>query len=391
MSLVNRFNPQVSKIEISKIRQFDQEVSKIDGILKLTLGEPDFTTPDHVKAAGIQAINDNQTHYTGMSGILELRQEASHFMSEKYHVNYDPNDEILVTVGATEAISATLMAILEKDDIVLLPAPLYPGYSPLITLAGGQIIEIDTTQNDFVLTPEMVETAMTKYGDKVKAIILNYPSNPTGVTYNRKQIQALAETLAKYDIFVLSDEIYSELTYTEEGHVSIAEYIREQTILLNGLSKSHSMTGWRLGFIFAPRELTGEIIKTHQYFVTAASTISQVAGIEALKNGRDDAAPMKAEYIKRRDYIIDKMNALGFKIIEPDGAFYIFAKIPAGLNQNSFEFLVDFAKKKQVAFIPGSAFGDYGEGYIRLSYAASMAVIETAMTRLAEYINDNEQ
>lgn len=388
MSLVNRFNSQVSKIEISKIRQFDQEVSKIDGILKLTLGEPDFTTPDHVKDAGIQAINDNQTHYTGMSGLLELRQQASQFMSEKYHVNYDPNDEILVTVGATEAISATLMAILEKDDIVLLPAPLYPGYSPLITLAGGQIVEIDTTKNDFVLTPEMVEEAMAKYGNKVKAIILNYPSNPTGVTYNRRQVKALAETLAKYDIFVLSDEIYSELTYNEEGHVSIAEYIREQTILLNGLSKSHSMTGWRLGFIFAPRELTAEIIKTHQYFVTAASTISQVAGIEALKNGRDDAAPMKAEYIKRRDYIIEKMSALGFKIIEPDGAFYIFAKIPAALNQNSFEFLVDFAKKKQVAFIPGSAFGDYGEGYIRLSYAASMAVIETAMTRLAEYINE---
>ncbi|MBS7576188.1 MULTISPECIES: pyridoxal phosphate-dependent aminotransferase [unclassified Enterococcus] len=388
MSLINRFNPQVSKIEISKIRQFDQEVSKIDGILKLTLGEPDFTTPDHVKAAGIQAINDNQTHYTGMSGLLELRQEASRFMSEKYHVDYDANDEILVTVGATEAISATLMAILEKDDIVLLPAPLYPGYSPLITLAGGRIVEIDTTENAFVLTPEMVESAMAKYGDKVKAIILNYPSNPTGITYNREQIQALAKTLAKYDIFVLSDEIYSELTYTEAGHVSIAEYIREQTILLNGLSKSHSMTGWRLGFIYAPRELTAEIIKTHQYFVTAASTISQVAGIEALKNGRADAEPMKAEYVKRRDYIIEKMSALGFKIIAPDGAFYIFAKIPAELNQNSFEFLVDFAKKKQVAFIPGSAFGDYGEGYIRLSYAASMAVIETAMQRLAEYINE---
>lgn len=391
MSLKDKFNPQLSKIEISRIRQFDQEVSKIDGILKLTIGEPDFTTPEHVKQAGIRAIEADQSHYTGMSGLLPLRQAASQFMAEKYDLEYNADDEVLVTVGATEAISATLMAVLEKDDIVLLPAPLYPGYSPLITLAGAEIVEIDTTQNKFVLTSEMIDQAMAKYGDRVKAIILNYPSNPTGVTYSRNQIKTLAETLAKYDIFVLSDEIYSELTYTEEGHVSIAEYLRDQTIVLNGLSKSHAMTGWRLGFIFAPKEITAEIIKTHQYFVTAASTISQFAAIQALTEGKDDAQVMKAEYIKRRDYIIEKMTALGFEIISPDGAFYIFAKIPAHLNQNSFDFLVDFAKEKQVAFIPGSAFGDYGEGYVRLSYAASMTVIQEAMKRLGEYVADKSQ
>ncbi|MDR1567133.1 MAG: pyridoxal phosphate-dependent aminotransferase [Streptococcaceae bacterium] len=386
MSLTQKFNRQLSKIEISKIRQFDQEVSKIEGILRLTLGEPDFTTPEHVKAAGIKAINDNQTHYTGMSGLLPLRQAASQFMQDKYHVRYHPETEVLVTVGATEAISASLMAILEAEDIVLLPAPLYPGYAPLITLAGAEIVEIDTTANSFVLTPEMIDAAMAKYGSRVKAIILNYPSNPTGVTYSRDQIKALAATLGKYDIFVLSDEIYSELTYTDEGHTSIGEYLFDQTILISGLSKSHAMTGWRLGFIFAPKVLCEQLIKTHQYFVTASSTISQVAAIEALTKGRDDAFVMKREYIKRRDYIIKKMTALGFEIIKPDGAFYIFAKIPAGLNQNSFDFLVDFAKEKQVAFIPGSAFGDYGEGYIRISYAADMAVIKEAMKRLADYV-----
>ena len=219
--------------------------------------------------------------------------------------------------------------------------------------------------------------------------MLNYPTNPTGVTYSREQIKALADVLKKYDVFVISDEVYSELTYNDEPHVSIAEYLPEQTILINGLSKSHAMTGWRIGLIFAPDIFTAQLIKSHQYLVTAAATMAQFAAIEALSAGKDDALPMKVEYIKRRDYIIDKMSALGFKIIKPDGAFYIFAKIPAGYEQDSFKFCQDFAREKAVAFIPGVAFGKYGEGYLRLSYAASMETITTAMERLKEFMEEH--
>lgn len=350
------------------------------------MGEPDFYTLEHVKQAGIAAIENNQSHYTGMAGLLELRQAASEFLLKKYGLSYVAEDEILVTVGVTEAISSVLLSILVAGDEVLIPAPAYPGYEPLITLAGGSLVEIDTRANDFVLTPEMLDQAIIEREGKVKAVILNYPANPTGVTYNREQIKALAEVLKKHEVFVIADEVYSELNYTDQPHVSIAEYSPEQTIVLNGLSKSHAMTGWRIGLIFAARELVAQIIKTHQYLVTSASTQSQFAAIEALKNGADDALPMKKEYLKRRDYIIEKMSALGFKIIEPDGAFYIFAKIPADLEQDSFKFAVDFAKENAVAIIPGIAFGQYGEGFVRLSYAASMDVIEQAMARLTDYV-----
>ena len=387
MNVSNLFNPNLDKIQISAIRRFDQEVSKIPGILKLTLGEPDFNPPQHVEDAAVAAVRAHESHYTGMSGLLELRQAASEFVAEKYSLNFDPESEILVTVGATEAISASLMSILVAGDKVLTPAPLYPGYEPLIQLAGAEMIEIDTTKNGFVLTPEMLESALIA-NPETKVIILNYPSNPTGVTYNREEIKALADVIKKYPVVVISDEIYSELNYTGEKHVSIAEFAREQTIVLNGLSKSHAMTGYRIGFIFADASLTQLIIKTHQYFVTAATTVSQFAAIEALKNGKDDAAIMAKEYIVRRDYIISQMAPLGFDIAKPDGAFYIFAKIPADLNQNDFDFLLDFATEKQVAFIPGSSFGQYGKGYVRLSYAASMAVIKEAMVRLTAYVND---
>ncbi|WP_422802676.1 pyridoxal phosphate-dependent aminotransferase [Streptococcus sp. FT1-106] len=389
MNLVNRFNKNLDQIEVSLIRQFDQSISDVPGIMKLTLGEPDFTTPDHVKEAAKAAIDANQSHYTGMAGLLELRKAAAAFVRDKYNLSYDPDNQILVTIGATEALSATLTAILEPGDTVLLPAPAYPGYEPIANLVGASIVEIDTTANDFVLTPDMLEKAIIEQGDKVKAVLLNYPTNPTGVTYSREQIKGLAEVLKKYEVFVVSDEVYSELTYSPAPHVSIAEYLPEQTILINGLSKSHAMTGWRIGLIFAPANYTAQLIKSHQYLVTAAATMAQFAAIEALSAGKDDALPMRAEYIKRRDYIIGKMSALGFKIIKPDGAFYIFAKIPAGYEQDSFKFCQDFAREKAVAFIPGVAFGKYGEGYVRLSYAASMETISTAMDRLKAFMEDH--
>ena len=388
MDLTKRFNKQLDKIQVSLIRQFDQAISEIPGVLRLTLGEPDFTTPDHVKEAAKRAIDQDQSYYTGMSGLLILRQVASDFVKEKYQLDYNPENEILVTIGATEALSATLTAILEEGDKVLLPAPAYPGYEPIVNLVGAEIVEIDTTENGFVLTPEMLEKAILEQGDKLKAVILNYPANPTGITYSREQLEALAAVLRKYEIFVVCDEVYSELTYTGQNHVSLGTMLRDQAIIINGLSKSHAMTGWRLGFIFAPANFTAQLIKSHQYLVTAANTMAQHAAVEALTAGKNDAEPMKKEYIQRRDYIIDKMTKLGFEIIKPDGAFYIFAKIPAGYNQDSFAFLKDFAQKKAVAFIPGAAFGQYGEGYVRLSYAASMETIREAMKRLEEYMRE---
>ena len=388
MDLTKRFNKQLDKIQVSLIRQFDQAISEIPGVLRLTLGEPDFTTPNHIKEAAKKAIDQNQSYYTGMSGLIALRQAASDFVKEKYQLDYAPENEILVTIGATEALSATLTAILEEGDKVLLPAPAYPGYEPIVNLVGAEIVEIDTTENGFVLTPEMLEKAILEQGDKLKAVILNYPANPTGITYSREQLEELAAVLRKYEIFVVCDEVYSELTYTGEAHVSLGIMLRDQAIIINGLSKSHAMTGWRLGLIFAPAVFTAQLIKSHQYLVTAANTMAQHAAVEALTAGKNDAEPMKKEYIQRRDYIIEKMTALGFEIIKPDGAFYIFAKIPAGYNQDSFAFLKDFAKKKAVAFIPGAAFGRYGEGYVRLSYAASMETIKEAMKRLEEYMRE---
>lgn len=383
--LTKRFNKQVDKIAVSLIRQFDERVSDIPNILKLTLGEPDFNTPEHVKQAGSKAIEDNFSHYTGMAGLPDIRQAASQFLEEKYNVSYDWQSEVLVTVGATEAISASLLGILEAGDKILLPSPIYPGYEPIITLAGAEPVYIDTSDNGFVLAPDALEAALNEHGEAVKAVILNYPSNPTGVTYSREEVQALAEVLKKYPVFVISDEIYSELTY-DENHVSIAEYLREQTILINGLSKSHAMTGWRIGFIYAPKELTKEIIKVHQYLVTAAATVSQKAAVRALVEGINDAQVMKKEYQKRRDFVYDKMSSFGFDVAKPSGAFYIFAKIPANCLQDSMEFCVELAQKEALAVIPGIAFGDAGEGYIRISYAASLESLTEAMARMERYV-----
>ncbi|MDT2572531.1 pyridoxal phosphate-dependent aminotransferase [Enterococcus raffinosus] len=383
--LQDRFNKNVYEIAVSLIRQFDEKVSGIPNMLKLTLGEPDFNTPEHVKEAGQQAIRDNFSHYTGMSGLMDVREAASRFLSEKYTVNYDPTTEVLVTVGATEALSASLLSILEAGDKVLLPAPTYPGYEPLILLAGAEPVYIDTRETGFVLTPEQIDQAMAEHGDKVKAIIITSPSNPTGVAYNEAEVSAISETLKKYPVFVISDEIYSELNY-ETKHVSFGKYLREQTILINGLSKSHAMTGWRIGFIFAPVELTEQIIKVHQYLVTAASTISQKAAVRALVQGISDAEIMREEYRERRDYVYQAMTKLGFDVARPSGAFYIFAKIPANLEQDSMAFCVDLAEKNQLAIIPGIAFGPEGEGYVRISYAASMENLVEAMNRLAAYV-----
>ncbi|MFL2060668.1 pyridoxal phosphate-dependent aminotransferase [Marinilactibacillus psychrotolerans] len=383
------FNAQTQEIEVSLIRQFDEKVAGIDNMIRLTLGQPDFPTPQHVKEAGIEAINNNFSFYTGMAGDIRLRKAMANFVKVKYNVSYDPETEILSTVGATEALASSLLGILNPGDKVLIPSPFFSLYEPLVTLGHGKAVFIDTTKNDFILSPKMIESAMEEHGGKVKAIILNYPTNPTGVTWNREEVQAIANTIKKYpNVFAISDEIYSELVY-EGSHISLGEYLFDQTIVINGLSKSHAMTGWRLGFTLAPKDITDQIKKVHQNLVTSASSITQYAGIEALKNGMDDAVPMRLEYRKRRDLIYEVMSDLGFKIAKPNGAFYIFARIPDGYIQNSFSFCYDLAQKAKIGFIPGVAFGKAGEGYVRLSYASSMSEIKEAMERLTTYMKEN--
>lgn len=385
--LHNRFNKNVHKIATSAIRDFDQKVSAVEGIIKLTLGEPDFQTPEHVKQAGIKAIQDNRTTYAPTPGIPELLQAASQFMADKYDLHYE-QDEIIATIGATEALSTALQTILNPGDKVLVPNPMFSLYESMILVNGGEPVHINTADNGFVLSPEMIETALAEHGEDIKAIILNYPTNPTGVMWTQDDAQKIADVLRDKPIFVISDEIYSELVFNRP-HVSIASYLREQTFVINGVSKSHSMTGWRLGLLFAPRQIMKEAVKVHQNMVTCATTISQVAATQALVNGADDALPMRQEYIKRRDFIYEAMTALGFKIIKPSGAFYIFAEIPADMEQDSFQFCLDLALKNAVAFIPGNAFGVGGENFVRLSYAASMENLQEAMKRLKQYIDQH--
>lgn len=379
------FNQQLSRITPSPIRAFDEKCSRIEGIIKLTLGEPDFNTPEHVKAAGIQAIKNNYSHYTPNAGELELRQRVSEFFQEKYNVTYQAEDEIIVTVGATEAYSASLLAILNPGDKVLIPTPTFPGYEPVVTLAGAEAVHIDTSSNGFVLSPEMIRQAMLTHGQAVKAIILNYPSNPTGVTYNRQEVEAIANCLKEFNIFVISDEIYSELTY-EGQHVSISEFIPERTILVSGLSKSHAMTGWRIGFILAPANIAREISKSHQFMVTASTSIAQHAAINAVTEGKNDGQIMKVAYQERRDFICGMLAKLDMEVARPSGAFYVFAKIPDRFEENSFAFCEELAVTEKLAIVPGSAFGPGGEGYVRISYAASLATLEEAMARLTRFI-----
>ncbi|QED59787.1 pyridoxal phosphate-dependent aminotransferase [Enterococcus durans] len=385
MNMTNRFNPRLKTVEISKIRNFDQQISSIPGIIKLTLGEPDFSTPEHVKQAGITAIEENYSHYTGMRGLPELCEAACAFQKKCYGLDYDPQTEVLTTVGATEAIAASLLAVLEEGDKVLIPAPAYPGYKPMVDLAGAELITLDTSETGFICQPEQLEAAFETYGESIKAIILNYPSNPTGTLLSAEQMIKLAEVIKQHPVFVISDEVYSELNYVSD-HVSMATYLPEQTIVINGLSKSHAMTGWRIGFIFAQKYLIDEIIKVHQYLVTSATTNSQKAAVEALTAGMNDGAKMKERYVERRDYLLKELTPLGFHISQPDGAFYLFCKLPETITLNSWDFCLQLAEKGKVACIPGSAFGPEGEGFIRISYASSMAQLEEACRRIRTFL-----
>jgi len=378
---LNNINERVKSIEISGIRKFSNLVASYKDVISLTIGQPDFPTPLHIKEAAKKAIDEDYTVYTHNAGFIELRKAACQYVKEKYQLSYNPADEVIVTTGASEAIDISLRTILTEGCEVIIPAPVYPGYEPIITLCGANPVYADVTQNGFRLTADVLEKYIT---DKTRCIILTYPSNPTGMTLTDEELQALAKLLKEHNIYIIADEIYSELVF-ERPHTSIASYIREQTIVINGLSKSHSMTGWRIGFIFAEKELCQQILKVHQYNVSCASSISQMAAIEALTIGKDDAMPMKEEYIKRRDYVYDRLQAMNLDVIKPDGAFYFFVKLPEGYD-SSFDFSLKLAKEGRVAVVPGSAFTPYGEGYFRLSYAYSQETLEQALDRLQAFL-----
>lgn len=379
------FNQTVKKIAVSDIRQFDGEVSQIPGMIKLTLGEPDFNTPEHIKQAGINAIKANRSHYTPNAGTPELRAAAAAYYNQKFNWHYQAKN-VIATVGATEGIATALQTLVNPDDVILIPTPIFPIYIPDTLLNHGQVVLLDTSADHFVLTPQRLEAAINaQQGKTVKAVVLNYPNNPTGVTYNHAELAGLAKVISKHQLWVISDEIYAELSYSQT-HESLANFIPEQVIVINGLSKSHAMTGWRIGFLLAPELVTQQMIKAHQYMVTAPTTMVQDAALEALQNGQADSQQMAQAYIQRRDYLLKALRPLGFKVARPDRAFYLFAKIPINCAQNSWTFVRDLARKQKLALIPGASFGPGGDGYVRISYAASMATLQEAVQRLRAYV-----
>lgn len=382
---VGIFNDNLDKVKPSPIHSFDEKVSDIPNILKLTIGEPDFSVPQHIKEAALAAISADDSHYSVSAGKKTLRQAASDFLNDRYGLDFDPAEEIITTVGATEGLYTLLAAILNPDDKVLIPTPAYPVYAEMTRINGGHPVFIDVSEDEFVLTPDHLREIIATE-DHIKAIIITNPSNPTGVTYTAEQLKALADVVRETDILIISDEIYSELSY-DAPHVSMASILPEQTIVVNGVSKSHAMTGYRIGILAGPAALMKKINMVHGFVIMTPSNPAMAAATEAFKSAesKDDTLWMKEQYKKRRDYLVEKMTKLGFEMATPSGAFYMFAKIPVDLNQNDVEFAYDLVDRQQLAVVPGSGFGPGGAGYVRISYAASLDMLETAMNRLESY------
>jgi aminotransferase len=336
-----------------------------------------------VKQAGIQGIEDNFTTYTHNAGYLELREAVAQFVKTKYQLQYDPSNEIITTIGASQAIDCAFRTILDKDTEVILPGPVYPGYEPIIHLCGAIPVHVDTRKNGFKLTADLIRPHLT---DNTRCIVLPYPSNPTGVTLSKQELNDIANLVKDRDLFILSDEIYSELIY-DRKHVSIATLpgMREKTIVINGLSKSHSMTGWRVGFLFAPASIAQHLLKVHQYNVSCASTISQKAAFEALTTGQNDAMSMRDKYKERMEYMYERLIKMGIETIKPTGAFYFFPSIER-FGMSSFDFSVKLVEEARVAVVPGDAFSPLGQGYVRLSYAYSMDILKEALDRMETYL-----
>lgn len=381
--MLDKLNPIVQDIHVPGIRVFANKVAEYADGINLTIGQPDFPTPSRVKNAGIEAITNNLTGYSHNAGLLPLRSAVAQFFSDKYDFTYDPNEEIVITNGASEAIDSVLRTIISPGDEVILPTPAYSGYESIIQLSGGKIVTLDTTNNQFIPDPKELECLITP---KTKAIILNFPSNPVGVALKREQVKALVQVLKKHRIFILSDEIYSENVF-DFDHVSFANFpeIRKQLFLLHGLSKSHAMTGWRLGYVLGDKELIQQVLKVHLNNSICASLPSQYAAIEALTNCRQAPEEMNEEYIKRRNYVYDRLTKMGLPALKPNGTFYIFPAIKH-LGLSSLEFSTKLLEEQHVAVVPGSAFR--GEGYIRISFANSMENLNEGLDRLEKFINE---
>lgn len=380
-------NPVVTAMKPSGIRRFFDIANTMDGVISLGVGEPDFQTPWQIRKAGISSLEQGKTKYTSNTGLSQLLEEIANYMQRKYSVTYSPKDEIMVTVGGSEAIDACIRAVISPGDEVIIPQPSYVCYEPITQLAGGVPVIIDTrAEDDFKVTPELLRSAIT---DKTKLLILPYPCNPTGAIMEREDIKALSDVLKDTNILVLSDEIYSELTFSGRPHAAVASVdgMRERTVTVNGFSKAFSMTGWRLGFVCAPKEILKQILKIHQYAIMCAPTTSQHAAIEALKSCDEDVKIMVNEYNMRRRLMVAGFNKIGLSCREPKGAFYAFPSIKS-TGMTSEEFCEKLLYSKKVAVVPGTAFGNSGEGFIRVSYCYSTEHIKEALSRIAEFLKE---
>ena len=381
----NPLSDQVVEIKPSGIRKFFDIVSEMKDAISLGVGEPDFDTPWHIRDEGIYSLEKGRTFYTSNAGLKELKIEICNYLKRKQNIEYHYNDEVIVTVGGSEAIDIGLRAMINPGDEVLIPQPSYVSYEPCAILAGAKPVIINLkAENEFRLTAEELEQAIT---DKTKILILPFPNNPTGAIMERKDLEAIAKVVIEKDIFVMSDEIYSELTYKGE-HVSIASLpgMKERTILINGFSKAYAMTGWRLGYACGPKEIIKQMVKIHQFAIMCAPTTSQYAAVEALKNGDEDVKEMRQAYNQRRRYLMYAFQQMGLQCFEPYGAFYVFPCIKE-FGMTSDEFATRFLKEEKVAVVPGTAFGDCGEGFLRISYAYSLDNLKLAIGRLEHFIN----
>ena len=383
----NVVNDRIKSVKPSGIRKFFDIAVEMDNVISLSIGEPDFKTPWHIREAGITSLEQGKTWYTPNRGFIELRREISNYYSRRFNISYEPETQVLVTVGGSEGIDLCFRTLLNYGDEVLIPEPSFVCYNPLTVMSGGVPKTIKTVaENNFRLTADELENAIT---DKTKMVVLPYPNNPTGAIMERNDLEEIAEVIKKHDIFVLSDEIYGELTYGDRKHVSIAEIdgMKDRTLIVSGFSKAYAMTGWRLGYILGPSEILSYITKLHQYGIMSSPTTAQYAAIEALRNGDNDVMAMRSDYDIRRRLIVGKLNEIGLTCFEPLGAFYTFPCIKStGLSSD--EFATRLVKEKRVAVVPGTAFGDCGEGYVRISYAQSLKNIKIALKRIEEFVKE---
>ncbi len=379
-------SPAIVDMKPSGIRKFFDIAQQLEGVISLGVGEPDFKTPWVVRREAINVLEKGRTSYTANAGLAELRKEIARYFSDRIGVNYDPNDEIIVTVGGSEGIDLCIRSIVTAGDEVLIVQPSFVCYSPIVTLCGGVPVPIETkAETEFRLTAEELRSKIT---EKTKLLVLPFPNNPTGAIMRREDLEEIAEVLRDTNVLVLSDEIYSELTYSGK-HVSIASLpgMRERTIVINGFSKAYAMTGWRLGIAAAPREITSQMLKLHQYAIMSSPTVSQFAAITALRECDEDIAKMRDEYDMRRRYLVDAFNKLGLDCFTPQGAFYVFPCIRStGLSSSDFCEKLVYSKK--VAVVPGNAFGDCGEGFVRVSYAYSLSHLREAIKRISEFLEE---